>query len=284
MIFVTTFTKEIYKICGRQLIESFVNTGNAESHHLYVFFENEDDLYTEYYPEWLVEWSNHKSITIANIMNYSYQEIKPIDFVDSTLKNKITFDDEYSSPRSVKWFRPVAAIHYMSSLLDGGMFSSIDADCLFISKVEDLFFEEMLNDYNVAFLGRENFKVMQHGGYDANGNYVLTRTVAATDKDTHTETGFLGFNLEKKGTREFIERNFNYWISGDVLNLKFKTDCHTFDATRKELKLEYNNLCDPMGDTSPIGSRVIESSVLGEFLTHNKGTIGPLLYQRNLLR
>jgi hypothetical protein len=284
MIFITTFTKEIYDICGRQLIESFIATGNSELHKLYIFFEDENDLYTEYYPDWLVQWSDYDSIVIANIMNYSIDGIKPIDFVDSNLKDKITFVDEYSSPRSVKWFRPVVAIHYIANILQDGIFSSIDADCLFTSKVEDSFFEKMLDNYNIAFLGRENFKIMRHGGYDEYGNYVLTRTVDATDKDTHTETGFLAFDLNKKGTHEFIERNFNYWISGDVLNLKFKTDCHTFDATRKELNLDYNNLCESMGSLSPIGSRVIESSILGEFLTHNKGTIGPLLYQRNLLK
>ena len=66
--------------------------------------------------------------------------------------------------------------------------------------------------------------------------------------------------------------------------MEFKTDCHTFDATRKELPLKYNNLCEPMGELSPIGSRVIEESVLGDFLMHHKGTIGPILYSKNLLK
>ena len=82
----------------------------------------------------------------------------------------------------------------------------------------------------------------------------------------------------------FIKRNFEYWITKDILNLEFKTDCHTFDATRKELPLKYNNLCEPMGELSPIGSRVIENSILGDFLTHHKGTIGPILYSKNLLK
>ena len=283
MIFITTFTKEIYDICGKKLLESFIETGNSEEHKMYIFFENEDNLYTEHYPEWLVEWSDKTFFTFINLMNYKYEDKKIIPYVDSLLKPQINFTDEYSSPRSVKWFRPVAAIHYFYELMGNTNFSSIDADCLFIDKVSDSFFDDMLGDYNIAFLGRENFKIMRHGAYDSLGNYIHTNTVNSSKKDTHTETGYIGFNLSIPGTDDFIKRNFNYWLKQDVLNLEFKTDCHTFDATRKELNLKYNNLCDPMGEISPIGSRVIEDSILGNWLIHHKGTIGPILYSKNQL-
>lgn len=279
MIFITTFTKEIYNFCGEKLLQSFIETGNSELHHLFVFFENEDDLYTENYPDWLVKWANEESMTFINLMNYDVSGIKIIDLVDKHLSHKINHVNEYSSPRSVKWFRPVAAIHYASYLIDEA-FCSIDADCIFTSKVTNEYFKDLMMDYNVTFLGRENFNVMRHGTYDQNGNYIHTNTVPATNSDRHTETGFIGFNLSMPGTRQFIERNFNYWVGEDILNLEFKTDCHTFDATRKELDLKYNNLCEPMGEVSPVGSRVIEASVLGEFLTHHKGTIGPNLYRK----
>lgn len=284
MIFVTTFTKEIYKICGRQLLQSFIDTGNSKEHTMYVFFENEDDLHTDYYPEWLEEWANNNSFVFVNLMNYEIDGKNIIDYVDNNLKNKISFTHEYSSQRSVKWFRPVAAIHYAYELLFNKNFCSIDADCLFTSKVEESFFNELFENYNVTFLGREGFKIMRHGGYDNNGNYIHTRTVDATSADTHTETGFIGFNFNMVGTDLFIKRNFNYWVNGDVLGLEYKTDCHTFDATRKELNLSYNNLCEEMGEISPIGSRVIEASKLNTFLTHNKGTIGPILYNKGLLK
>ena len=76
--------------------------------------------------------------------------------------------------------------------------------------IDDLFFNSMLGDYNVAFLGRENFKLMRHGGYANDGSYIHTRTVEATKKDTHTETGYIGFNMELEGTNDFIQRNFDY--------------------------------------------------------------------------
>jgi hypothetical protein len=282
MNFITTFTKEIYEICGKDLLQSFVNTGNDTEHKLYVFFENEDDLYTEYYPDWLLKWKDNSSIVIANIMTYEYNNKRIVDFVDANLKAQIQFTDEYSSPRSVKWFRPVAAMQYMNEITNED-FCSIDSDCLFIKYLESSKVLHILKDCNVAYLGRESFKVMRHGGYDTNGNYVMTREVMATDKDTHTETGFLAFNKSMEGTKEFIFNNFNYWVSGDVLKLKYKTDCHTFDAVKNEMKLKYNNLCAHCGDVSPIGSRVLEASEMGKYMIHHKGTIGPILYQKNKL-
>ena len=277
MIFITTFNKDIYDICGRDLLQSFIDTNNNIIHKLVVFFEDEN---TEQgcYPGYLAEWSNTSGILFSNILSDG-----TVLVLDRELTNKISYTDEYSSPRSVKWFRPVAAIKQASVMTDQP-FCSIDSDCLFINTVEESFFHSLL-EYNISFLGRENFKTMRHGGYDINGNYIHTNTVPSTKKDTHTETGFILFNMNIKGTEEFINNNFEYWTKGRILELEFKTDCHSFDAIRREMVvLKYNNLCEQMGDTSPIGSRVIEDSILGSFLIHNKGTIGPILYQKNLLK
>lgn len=279
MIFITTLTKQIYQFCGKNLINSFINTKNHHDHQLYVFFENEEDLYTEYYPDWLLEWADkqvYPFLTFINIMTYEYKGDRIIDYVDKKLKDNIKFDHLYNSPRSAKWFRPVVAMKYASDVIPQGYFSSIDADCLFTSKIPNNTFDNIIGDNNITFLGRENFKTMRHGDYDRNGNYIHTNTVPATDGDTHTETGYIGYNLDIEGTRDFITRNMEYWTSLEILKLKYRTDCHTFDATRKEMnKLKYNNLCGVMGEISPIGSRVIEASLLGTFLTHHKGTIGP---------
>ena len=278
MIFITTFNKDIFNICGEDLLHSFIDTGNNKNHKLGVFFEHIDiDNELGYCPPWLSKW-----VGIDNIILIDLLYDKNITKLDIELSPKIQHTDEYSSPRSVKWFRAVSAIKQAGEMVNDS-FCSIDADCKFISEVNESFFEPLIN-YNISFLGRENFKVMRHGGYDRDGNYVHTNTQFATKKDTHTETGFILFNMKLKGTQEFINRNYEYWTSGDILNLEYKTDCHTFDATRKEMiNLKYNNLCEPMGTTSPIGSRVIEESILGSFLIHNKGTIGPTLYSNNLL-
>ena len=279
MNLITTFTKEIYEICGHKFLESFLLT--QPTHKLYVFFEDETDLYTEKTPDWLSKYNKHKNIKFFNLMNYEYKDLKIVDFVDSKLKHIINFTDEYSSPRSVKWFRPVASIQYASELIDD-QFCWIDADCILIKEFTDAFFDDILGGYNMAYLGREFFKVMRHGAY-IDGKYVCVNVAEATKKDTHTETGFIGFNVGLSGTRDLILSNFDYWVSGEVLSFEFKTDCHTLDAAIKKHGLKYNNLCEPMGEISPIGSKVVEASVLGEFLAHEKGMIGPILYERNSL-
>jgi hypothetical protein len=277
MIFITTFNKDIYDICGRNLLQSFIDTNNNNIHKLVVFFEDENTE-SGYYPDWLTEWNDTSGILFSNVLSDNI-----VLELDKELSTKILYTDEYSSPRSIKWFRPVAAIKQASVMTDQP-FCSIDSDCLFINTVEESFFHPLL-EYNISFLGRENFKTMRHGGYDTQGNYIHINTVPSTKKDTHTETGFILFNMNMEGTKEFINNNFEYWTKNRILDLEFKTDCHSFDAVRKEMvELKYNNLCEQMGDTSPIGSRVIEDSILGSFLIHNKGTIGPILYQRNLLK
>lgn len=276
MIFITTFNKDIYEICGENLLQSFINTRNNDSHKLIVFFED-DIVDPKFYPSWLTKWNNVQNVHFVNILQDGI-----ILNTDKELSPKISYTDEYSSPRSVKWFRAVAAIKQVSELTDLP-FCSIDADCLFISKVEEEFFSPLL-DYNISFLGRENFKIMRHGAYNSRGEYIHTNTVPATKKDTHTETGFILFNMEIEGTKQFINNNFEYWTKGRILDLEFKTDCHSFDAVRKEMnQLKYNNLCESMGEISPIGSRVIEESILGSFLIHHKGTIGPTLYKKGLV-
>ena len=284
MKFITTFNEDIYQICGRELIESFISTGNCDKHELIIFFEDTKNPHTEYYPNWLTEWADKEYLSFVNLMTCKYKGTNIVDCIDIFLRPRIQFTDEYASPRSVKWFRPVASIYFASTYFENKTFCSIDADCKFIDLVDDEYIHSMVTDHHIAFLGRENFKTMRHGGYDSAGNYVQTNQVSATDKDTHTETGFIVFNLQKDGTQTFIERNLEYWTKHIILELKYQTDCHTFDAVRNEMQLRYNNLCDPIGEVSPIGSRVIEASVAGKFLTHNKGTIGPILYNKQLLK
>jgi len=279
MNFISTFTREIYEICGKDLLDSFLSTQSL--HNLYIFFENEDDAHVEETPDWLSQYKEEERIKFFNLMNYRFEGKEVVEYIDSELKHKINFTGEYSSPRSIKWFRPVAAIQYASELIEDA-FCWLDSDCVFTEEVGDDFFEKIMGDYNMAFLGREHFKVMRHGDY-VNGKYVCVNWAEATKKDTHTETGFIGFNMRMEGTKDLILTNFKYWVDGEIVSFEFKTDCHTLDEARKKNDLKYNNLCEPMGETSPIGSKVIEASVLGKFLTHEKGTIGPILYRRNSL-
>ena len=86
MNFITTFTKEIYEICGKDLLQSFVNTGNDKEHKLYVFFENEDDLYT------LLKNNGLSGLKIKNINLDSIKEKFAYLFVGHWMEGEIGED------------------------------------------------------------------------------------------------------------------------------------------------------------------------------------------------
>jgi len=281
MIFVTTATEAIYNLTGSNLIKSFIEYA-SEGNHLVFFFEDYEEPKRTTLPNWISrEYFEKDNIHFVNLMSYEYRGKNLIESVEDNLRGKIDYTDEYSSPRSLKWFRPVASILYTSELFPNKQFCSIDADCEFIANVDSSIYKEILDPYNICYLGRKHFKIVQHGGW-SNGKYVKTGEAQSTEKDSHTETGFIGFNCEMTGTKEFIIKNIEYWTDGKILDLKYKTDCHTFDATVEDMKhLKYYNMLESYGTTSPIGSRVLEVSPMGKYLMHDKGTLGPRLYQMN---
>ena len=69
---------------------------------------------------------------------------------------------------------------------------------------------------------------------------------ANTSCPKNTNPNFQHYLFDQNECRKFIKNNFEYWTSGKVLDLEYKTDCHTFDAVRRELPLKYNNLCNSM--------------------------------------
>jgi len=74
----------------------------------------------------------------------------------------------------------------------------------------------------------------------------------------YTETGFIAFDLRHHYTKEFFDIFKNYYDSDKIYTLKEYSDCHVFDATRKELEnlkkiTGYNitpgNIKNPFNDT-----------------------------------
>jgi len=56
-------------------------------------------------------------------------------------------------------------------------------------------------------------------------------------RDSYSETGFIAFDLRNPHTKEFFDIFKNYYDSDKIYNLEAYTDCHVFDATRKELEI-----------------------------------------------
>lgn len=55
-------------------------------------------------------------------------------------------------------------------------------------------------------------------------------------RDSYSETGFIAFDLRNLYTTDFFIIFKNYYDSDKIYTLEGYTDCHVFDATRKELE------------------------------------------------
>jgi hypothetical protein len=86
---------------------------------------------------------------------------------------------------------------------------------------------------------------------------------------THTETGFLAFDLSRSNAAEFFDTVQRIYLSGEVFRLREWHDCEVFDVSRAVLsaqgKIASRNI-SPGGTIHPIAN-----SVLGEYIDHLKG-------------
>ena len=117
----------------------------------------------------------------------------------------------------------------------------IDADCIIRQKIDESLMKRLLEDWAVAYLGR-------------NG------------PQTYTETGVIGFNTSHPEFHRFRENYMSWITSGKIFSqLKGWHDCIAFDHARQGITS--NNLT-PRGEAM---NNVIIDSPLGKYISHRKG-------------
>jgi hypothetical protein len=146
--------------------------------------------------------------TGSNINILNLEQSVP-DLVNFKIRNKDkTFGDFLRD--AVRFSHKSYAIWHaaMNSKVD--ILIWLDADTEIIKAVSSDYLKSFLPDnYFTSYLGRDK-------GY--------------------TETGFIAFDLRHPCTNEFFDIFKNYYDSDKIYTLKEYTDCHVFDATRKELE------------------------------------------------
>jgi len=166
----------------------------------------------------------------SNIHILNLEQLVP-DLINFKTRNKDkTFDDFLRD--AVRFSHKSYAIWHaaMNSKVD--ILIWLDADTEIIKTVSSDYLKSFLPDnYFTSYLGRDN---------------------------SYTETGFIAFDLRHPYTNDFFNIFKNYYDSDKIYTLKEYTDCHVFDATRKELEnlnkiTSYNitpgNIKNPFNET-----------------------------------
>ena len=88
---------------------------------------------------------------------------------------------------------------------------------------------------------------------------------------TYTETGFHIFDMSHPIANDFFERWLSYYRDDSIFRLEAWTDCHTYDAARRQFDQSlWFNLSPPVATPSYSG-HVFINGPLGEVMDHMKG-------------
>lgn len=118
----------------------------------------------------------------------------------------------------------------------------IDGDCVLKKTVAEEFMNSIFDGHTLAILSRPGF---------------------------YTESGFIGFDTQGEKFKEFLDAYINMYRKGLLFTLPGWHDCYALDAAINQSQVPYKDLVGnwKFGDKL----EVIENTVLGEYLVHNKG-------------
>jgi len=154
-----------------------------------------------------------------------------------------------------KFTRKVFAQHDVLKDYQGKVFW-VDADCLIEKNISQPFLENLMGTVGLVFFGRLGF---------------------------YTETGFIGFDTEADGFKEFLAKYIECLQRGVLFTLRRWHDCEAFDWARSFNLTSQKNL-SPWFDLATVTRNdlgqfevpsdfldVIGTSELGQYLVHKKG-------------
>lgn len=140
-----------------------------------------------------------------------------------------------------RFSKKVFAIKLVSMLLPAGRLLWLDADTVTLHPVPlELLHRLPPDDYDIAFLDRSKLRY-------------------------HSECGFVGYNLNRASTREFIAKFVQLYETDEVFKLKEWHDSWVFDWLRKS----NGNKCYPIPYTNI--THPFNYSELGKYMDHLKG-------------
>jgi len=183
-------------------------------------------------------YPQHPNITYVNLFTAMPQ---CPEFVQRH-SDKIWIDDSNFLQNAVRFCYKVFAQCHAGRMNSKVYF--LDADNVFCKQFPESVLEEFLsNNIFVSFYGRQNF----------------------------TETGFLAFNCTQRTVaEEFFSRYIQYYTRDQIYTLDHKTDCHAFDATRKQMQGIPGYTEKSHGDGT-IGHVIARDRNISPYIDHKKG-------------
>ncbi len=241
VLYVTSFAEDMYNASGKKLIKSFLDT--EQDGDLLVCYENFDFFY------------NNEKILSYNIYNYDFllnwlsdnHNIIP-DFLGGTAT--IENDPKVFDPanrKASRWFRKIAALHYAVNMYKStyDYMIWIDSDCSFNQKIPTQLLINNLDNYDIFYyLGQKRF-----------------------NKNKGIESGFFGFNLNKKG-KNYLKKVFDFYTSKQFINEDRWDDGYIFKIImiNYKNKFSYNDLVH-----SSDKIHVMTEGPFANYIKHNKG-------------
>ena len=179
------------------------------------------------------QYPNYSGITYVNMMN----EIPELVAFKERHKDKVMVGTDNFRQDAVRFCHKVFAQHHASKL--NKKFVWLDADNIFVKQFPNDFIDKFIpDDVFTTFYGRKEY----------------------------TECGMLGFNCTLDVKKKFFDTYINYYTKDHIYDLKFKTDCHAFDATRSRIIIKERNKADGKD-----GHIIARDKEVNQYIDHKKG-------------
>jgi hypothetical protein len=236
---VTSFGPQGWELYGRKFIDSYHEFWPLSA-RLIVYWEGER-------PDYPGEMDGFDLLKLEPCKSFLERHAN-----DEALKGKFEYPLSPWAPKArrlgysfrhdaYKFARKVFAVAHAAREVERGRLFWIDADTVSHARVPDGLFASLLPDgVSLCYLSRSMW------GYPS-------------------ELGFVGYNLERRETREFIAAYESQYANDDFMRDPAWDDCSQFDRLCECLAPHANLIAH----NSP--AQPFDRSVLGKFMRHNKG-------------
>lgn len=241
LIFLSSWSDKLYEVSGKHLLDSYMKFGPI-SESSFVYY---DDYYIESLPTFKVWFEQNKDI----IPDYFGGLAKPCDCrkPHSRQDRDHFLGCRYSwwNRNVYRWVKKVFALNECILNQKPSTIIWLDSDCFFQKKVTLQEIDNWFGDSDIFYFKGPQRKI--------------------------EEMGIVGYRTHSIFVKSFIEEYLDIYMSNQFRKLRRWDDCYSF----QKLRLRNGRLLfrDLGGNVTEMGD-VISNSVIGPYITHDKGRHG----------